>query len=79
MSGTPVIASRNGSLPELIMRDVGFTCDTLAEYAAAAERVHEIRPQACRDRATREFHDQVMARRYVAEYERELGRLHTSM
>jgi glycosyltransferase involved in cell wall biosynthesis len=72
MSGTPVIGSRNGSLPELIAPDVGFICDTLEEYVAAAERVHEIRPAACRSRAMREFHYQIMARRYVTEYEREL-------
>ena len=74
MSGTPVIGSRNGSLPELITPDVGFTCDTLDDYAAAAERVHEIRPAACRQRAMSEFHYHVMARRYVIEYERELAR-----
>lgn len=74
MSGTPVIGSRHGSLPELITPDTGFTCDTPEDYVAAAQRVHEIRPQACRDRAMREFHYRVMAGRYVAEYERELGK-----
>ncbi|HKS25371.1 MAG TPA: glycosyltransferase [Thermoanaerobaculia bacterium] len=70
MSGTPVIGSRLGSLPELITPDVGFTCSTIEEYVAATERVREIRPAACRSRAMREFHYRTMTRRYVAEYER---------
>ena len=78
MSGTPVIGSKNGSLPELVTPDVGFICETLDEYVAAAERVHEIRPAACRERAMREFHYRVMAERYAAEYERELGRPHSA-
>jgi glycosyltransferase involved in cell wall biosynthesis len=75
MSGTPVIGSRNGSLPEIVTPGVGFTGDTVADFAAAAERVHEISPAACRERAMREFHYRVMAERYVVEYERELGRV----
>jgi len=74
MSGTPVIGSRNGSLPELITPEVGFLGDTLDGFVAAAERVHEISPAACRERAMREFHYRVMTARYVVEYERELGR-----
>lgn len=74
MSGTPVIGSNNGSVPELVTPDVGFTCGTVDEYAAAAERIGEISPAACRARAMREFHYRVMAERYLAEYERELGR-----
>jgi glycosyltransferase involved in cell wall biosynthesis len=73
MSGTPVIGSRNGSLPELIAPGTGFVCDALDDYVAAAERVHEIAPEACRARAMSEFHYRVMTARYVAEYERELG------
>ena len=73
MSGTPVIGSNNGSVPELVTPDVGFTCDTIEEYVAAAQRVGEISPAACRQRAMTEFHYRVMAERYAAEYERELG------
>lgn len=74
MSGTAVIGSKYGSLPELITPEVGFTCQTMAEYLAAAERVREIDPKVCRRRAMDEFHYHVMARRYVLEYERELAR-----
>lgn len=73
MSGTPVIGSRRGALPELITPEVGFTCETLEEYLAAVERLDEIRPADCRRRAMTELHYRTMARRYLAEYERELG------
>lgn len=73
MSGTPVIGSRNGALPELITPGTGFLCDTADDYAAAAERAHEISPAACRARAMSELHYLRMATRYVAEYQRELG------
>lgn len=74
VSGTPVIGSKRGALPELITPDVGFTCDTLDEYIAAAEQLDRIQPAVCRARAMTEFHYQVMTRKYVVEYERELGR-----
>jgi glycosyltransferase involved in cell wall biosynthesis len=69
MSGTPVIGSRHGAVPEVITPDTGFLCDTVDDYAAAAERAHEISPAACRARAMSEFHYLRMAARYVAEYE----------
>jgi glycosyltransferase involved in cell wall biosynthesis len=73
MSGTPVIGSRRGALPELITPEVGFVCETLEEFIAAAERVGRIDSRACRRRAMEEFDYRVMTRRYVVEYERELA------
>ena len=72
-SGTPVIASRNGACPELITPDTGFTCETMEDYLAAVESLPDVRPTDCRRRAETEFDYRVMARRYVAEYERELA------
>lgn len=74
MSGTPVIGSRLGALPELVTPDAGFLCDTLDEYVAAAESLDRIRPADCRRRAMTAFHYRTMTRRYIAEYERALGR-----
>jgi glycosyltransferase involved in cell wall biosynthesis len=74
ISGTPVIGSRRGALPELITPDVGFLCDTLDEYVTAAEQLDRIDAAACRQRAMTEFHYQAMTKGYLAEYERELGR-----
>jgi glycosyltransferase involved in cell wall biosynthesis len=74
ISGTPVIASRYGSPPELIAPDTGFTCDTLEEYFAASERLDDISPAACRRHALSEFHYRRMASRYVDEYSKEISR-----
>jgi glycosyltransferase involved in cell wall biosynthesis len=71
MSGTPVIGSRNGSVPELVTPDVGFVCGSVDDYAEAASRIGEISRAACRARAMTEFHYRVMAERYAAEYEAE--------
>jgi glycosyltransferase involved in cell wall biosynthesis len=73
MSGTPVLGSRWGALPELVTSDVGFLCDSVEEYVVAAERLRGIRAEDCRRRSMTEFHYRVMTARYVAEYEREMG------
>jgi glycosyltransferase involved in cell wall biosynthesis len=73
MSGTPVIASHHGVCPEIVTPDTGFVCATDADYFAAFEKIHTIRPAACRERAIREYHYLRMARDYVAQYEHEIG------
>jgi len=65
-SGTPVLGTRRGALPELITPDVGALCDTMEEMIAAAETVHTRSPVTCRAHAERHFTHLVMA----AEYER---------
>ena len=72
MSGTPVICSDRGACPELITRDVGFICRYESDYLNAIKRVSEISPQACREKAMREFHYLRMAKDYLREYETEI-------
>lgn len=72
MSGTPVICSNKGACPELISPDVGFVCRDDREYVAAIRSIAKISPQACRDKAMREFHYLRMAADYVAEYQKEI-------
>ena len=74
MSGTPVICSDKGACPEIITRDVGFVCRYEPDYLNAIRRVSEISPQACREKAMREFHYLRMAQDYVTEYEKEISR-----
>lgn len=74
ISGTPVICSNRGACPELVTEDVGFVCADLDDYVRAIERIEEIVPSVCREKALKEFHYQRMARDYVKEYERELGK-----
>src|SRR5205085_5150811 len=71
MSGTPVICSDKGACPEIISPDVGFVCRTDRDYLLALRNLAKISPQACREKAMREFHYRRMAADYVAEYEKE--------
>ena len=68
--GTPVIALRRGSAPELIRHEeTGFVVDTVEEMAAAVDRVDEIEPRLCRDHVRTSFSPMVMAAAYVRLYE----------
>lgn len=73
ISGTPVICSNRGAFPEIVSSDVGFICSRQKEYITAVERLNEISPQACREKAMRDFHYLRMAADYVKEYEREIS------
>ena len=51
-AGTPVIALRRGSVPEIIIDGVtGFICDNVDEMVDAVHRIDELDPDACRHRA----------------------------
>ena len=73
MSGTPVLCSANGACPEIVSSDTGFVCRDFDELRRALDRVGEIDPARCRERAMSRFHYRVMAESYVREYEREQG------
>jgi hypothetical protein len=68
-SGTPVLGTRRGALPEIITPDVGALGDTLEELIAAAEQIHTRDPECCRARAERWFSHIAMAGAYVRMYE----------
>ena len=72
--GTPVIAYRRGSMPELIEHGVtGFLVDTFDEAVAAIERLGEIDRRACRRAVEDRFTVDRMADEYLALYRRILG------
>jgi len=73
MSGTPVIASDRGAMPELLARGGGFVCRNKSEYLEAAGTVGKIAPAECRRLALEQFHYLDMARAYVKQYEQEIG------
>ena len=53
-AGTPVIALRRGSVPEVIEDGVtGLICDDVDEMADAVGRIAQIDPEACRRGAER--------------------------
>ena len=72
-AGTPVIALRRGSVPEILEDGVtGFICDDLEGLIAAVERLGEIDPEACRASARR-FSAERMAEGYLNVFEGLLG------
>lgn len=73
VSGTPVIASKRGSLPELICNDVGKLCDSEQEFQEAIESLPSFRPDRCREWVMSRFHYRVMTKKYVELYERILA------
>lgn len=72
MSGTPVITSDKGACRELVTPDVGFVCQCDEDYKVAIERVSEIAPSACREKAIAEFHYLRMSADYLSEYRKEI-------
>jgi glycosyltransferase involved in cell wall biosynthesis len=73
--GTPVIAYRHGSVPELMQDGVtGFVVSQLDDAARAAERVAGLDRRACRRVFEERFTVSRMTREYVDVYRRLCGR-----
>jgi glycosyltransferase involved in cell wall biosynthesis len=73
-SGTPVIASKRGSMPELIEHGVtGFLVDSVDEAVAAIGRIGDIDRAACRAAVSARFTVDRMADRYLDLYRMLLG------
>jgi glycosyltransferase involved in cell wall biosynthesis len=69
--GTPTIAYRSGSVPEVIDEGVtGFVVDDIESAVAAVHRLDEIDRNACRKQFEERFSVERMARDYVRVYER---------
>ena len=69
LSGTPVLGTRRGALPEIVTPEVGGLADTLEELIALAETIDTRAPDSCRARAERYFTHVSMAGGYVRVYE----------
>jgi glycosyltransferase involved in cell wall biosynthesis len=69
--GTPVIAYRSGSVPEVIDDGAtGFIVDGLEDAAKAAERISTLSRKRCREVFEQRFVASRMAEDYVAIYQR---------
>ena len=72
--GTPVLAFREGSAPELIDDGVtGALCDTVDELAGCIDRVHTLDRAACRRSAEERFSTERMVADHLDLYERYVG------
>lgn len=65
VSGTPVLGTRRGSLPEIVSPDVGALGDTLDELVELRARLDAMAPEACRAHVERHFTHHVMAEGYL--------------
>jgi glycosyltransferase involved in cell wall biosynthesis len=73
--GTPVIAWRNGSVPEVVADgQTGFVVSSVQELAAAVDRVGELDPGAMRARVEGRFSAEAMITGYERAYRRALAR-----
>ena len=69
--GTPVIAYRNGSVPEIIEQGVtGFIVEDIDEAVRAVEHIEKLSRARCRQEFNRRFGADRMARDYVAVYQK---------
>lgn len=73
--GTPVIAFRRGSMPEVVKHgETGFLVTSVEEAVAAVERVREIRRVHCRKWVEARFTVERMVDGYLSAYEKVLER-----
>ena len=73
-AGTPVIALRRGSVPEIVEHGrSGLICDSLDEMVDAVSKTDGITAEACRTRA-QQFTSATMTRRYLEIYESVIAR-----
>jgi glycosyltransferase involved in cell wall biosynthesis len=69
-SGTPVVAMRHGSIPEVVSHGrSGFIVDTLDHAVKALGNLDQLDPEACRQEAVARFDVSRMVDGYLALYE----------
>ncbi|MCL5961481.1 MAG: glycosyltransferase family 4 protein [Chloroflexi bacterium] len=73
-TGTPVIASRRGSVPEIVEHGVtGFICDTVDEMVQACAKIGTLKRSDCRRCIEARFSVRTMTDRYENAYRRVLN------
>jgi glycosyltransferase involved in cell wall biosynthesis len=73
MSGTPVLGTTRGALPEVVSEQVGALGNTLEDLVRLRDTVEQLDPRACRSRAERWFSHMRMAEEYVRMYQHYLA------
>lgn len=68
VSGTPVLGTHRGALPEIVTPDTGLLGDTVDELVALRPSIAALHPEACRARVEQHFTHRVMAQGYLNLY-----------
>jgi glycosyltransferase involved in cell wall biosynthesis len=77
--GTPVVALRHGSVPEVVLHgQTGLVCRDEAELPDALHEVKSMNPDACVDHIRASFSVELMAQRYERVYSALVGDRRTS-
>jgi glycosyltransferase involved in cell wall biosynthesis len=77
--GTPVVALRAGSVPEVVVHGTtGLICDDVAELPAAIDEAGSIDPVACRTHVAQNFTSERLARGYTRAYRAAMASLRTT-
>ena len=72
--GTPVIAMRRGSVPEIILDgEMGFVCETVNEASVKVGEIEKINRKKCYNHVKENFSAEKMAKDYVLAYEKIIG------
>jgi glycosyltransferase involved in cell wall biosynthesis len=74
VSGTPVLGTRRGALPEIVTPESGALGDSLDELVALRPGLDALDPEQVRARVLQQFTHRVMAERYLALYREMIGR-----
>ena len=73
--GTPVITTRRGSMPEIIVDgQTGFLCRTPREMEWAIQNIGEIDRRACRKHVEKHFTARKMAENYIKTFDKLIRR-----
>jgi glycosyltransferase involved in cell wall biosynthesis len=72
--GTPVLAWRNGSVPEVVTDgETGFIVSSVEEMAAAVDRIGDLDPRIMRARVEERFSAEAMVTGYEGVYQQVLA------
>jgi glycosyltransferase involved in cell wall biosynthesis len=68
--GAPVIALRRGAVPEVVAHNkTGFIVDSIGEMIEAVDKVHRIKPSACRAHVEQHFNVDTMVANYESAFQ----------
>jgi len=67
--GTPVVALRDGAIPEVVQEEItGYVCNSMEEMAAMVQQVDKIKPENCRVIVENNFSRKIMSQKYLKLY-----------